>query len=150
MAGRLSEIFLDTLSQYVCLVLVSQATSWPQVSQLHDVLTLYVLSTPLCSIVIKIDKIIRHNVALRNSTNFTLDLTFPDSNEYKTVVFTSVQFSSGYDAVRAELSRCQWNYCALLKTQSHIPSRTSSAHKNKEFWSVRCYSLGVRQNSLMI
>ena len=37
-----------------------------------------------------------------------------------------------------------------LKAQSHIPSRTSSAPKNEEFWSVRCDSLGVRQNSLII
>ena len=32
----------------------------------------------------------------------------------------------------------------LVKAQSHIPSRTSSAQKNnEEFWSVRCDSLGV-------
>ena len=37
-----------------------------------------------------------------------------------------------------------------LKAQSHISSRTSSAQKNEEFWSVRCDSLGVRQNLLMI
>ena len=41
----------------------------------------------------------------------------------------------------------QWRF---LKAQSHIPTRTSSAQKNEEFWSVRCDSLGVRQNSLMI
>ena len=38
-------------------------------------------------------------------------------------------------------------YCFLEfnggKALSHIPSRTSSAQKNEEFWSVRCDSLGV-------
>ena len=34
--------------------------------------------------------------------------------------------------------------------KAHIPSRTSSAQKNAEFRSVRCDSLGVRQNSFMI
>ena len=36
-----------------------------------------------------------------------------------------------------------------LKAESHISSRTSSAQKNEEFWSVRCDSLGVRQNTLI-
>ena len=38
----------------------------------------------------------------------------------------------------------------VLKAQSHIPSRTSSAQKNEEFWAVRCDLLVMRQNLLKI
>ena len=33
---------------------------------------------------------------------------------------------------------------------SHTYHHARPAHKNEEFWSMRCDSLGVRQNSLMI
>ena len=66
-------------------------------------------------------------------------------SKHETLTLAQHQTSTG------STPRVRWSGSANeVKAQSQIPSRTSSAQNNEEFWSVRRDSLGVCQNSLMI